>query len=201
MYVRTVYATGDPALLEDSLDALRGESVDMLSGQPGYRGYGLFANRQLGTLTMGSWWDTPEHEAASDTALADRRDTLLVPFAATVVVNRWDVAAAEPGPAVENGGFRLTRFAFGAAGADGVARGFEENGLPALRKIDGYVGAAMLIDRKRSIGVVGTIFADRRAFDASRGAQAAARAAASAASGTVIYGLEEFDVVLLHRPQ
>ncbi|MFJ1795488.1 hypothetical protein [Kitasatospora griseola] len=201
MYVRTVYATGDPALLEDSLDALRGESVELLSGQPGYRGYGLFANRQLGTLTMGSWWDTPEHEAASDTALADRRDTLLVPFAATVAVNRWEVAAAEPGPAVENGGFRLTRFAYDPAAVDGVVKGFEESGLPAIREIDGYVGAAMLIDRERSVGVVGTIFADRQAFAASRAAQAAVRSAASKASGTVIYGMEEFDVVLLHRSQ
>ncbi|MGW4382998.1 hypothetical protein [Kitasatospora sp. NPDC004531] len=201
MYVRTVYATGDPALLEDSLDALRGEAVQLLSARPGYRGYGLFANRRLGTLTMGSWWDTPEHEAASDTALADRRDTLLVPFAATVAVNRWDVAAAEPGAAVENGGFRLTRFAYDPAGVDGVVKGFEERGLPAIRGIDGYVGAAMLIDRERSVGVVGAIFADQQAFDASRGPQAAVRAGVSKASGTVVYGLEEFDVVLMHRPQ
>ncbi|MFD8600305.1 hypothetical protein ACFV1L_35425 [Kitasatospora sp. NPDC059646] len=200
MYVRTVYATGDPALLEDSLDALRGESVELLSAQPGYRGFGLFANRQLGTLTMGSWWDTPEHEAGSNTALADRRDTLLVPFAATVAVNQWEVLAAEPGPSVENGGFRLTRFAYAPDALDGLAEGFEQHSLPAIREIDGYVGAAMLVDRRRSIGVVGAIFADRGAFDASRGPQAAVRAAASRASGTVIYGLEEFDVVTLDRP-
>ncbi len=79
-------------------------------------------------------------------------------------------------------------------------RGFEENSLPAMREVDGYVGSAMLIDRRRSIGAVGAIFADRGAFEASRGPQAAVRAAASRAAGTVVYGLEEFDVVLMDGP-
>lgn len=199
MYVRTAYATGDPALLEDTLDALRGEAVTLLSAQPGYRGYGLFANREVGTLNMASWWDTPEHEAASNTALADRRDTLLVPFAATVAVNVWEVAAAEPGNPVEDAGFRLVRFAYRPDALDGLVRGFEEVSLPEIRKIDGFVGTAMLIDRQKSIGLVGAIFTDRRAFAASRGPQAALRGAATKAAGTVVYGLEEFDVVLLDR--
>ncbi|MEV4558074.1 hypothetical protein AB0K51_13935 [Kitasatospora sp. NPDC049285] len=201
MFVRTVYATGDPALLEESLDGLRAESVKLLSGQPGYRGYGLFANRQLGTLTMGSWWETAEAEAASDAELRERRNTLLVPFAATVAVNTWEAVVADPGQAVENGGFRLVRFAFEPGTLDQVVKGFSESGLSGVREIDGYVGAAMLIDRGKSIGTVGAIFADRQAFEASRGPQSELRSRASKASGTTIYGLEEFDVVLLDRPQ
>ncbi|RKE18039.1 hypothetical protein [Streptomyces sp. TLI_171] len=200
MFVRTVYVTGDPALLEDTLDALRGESVKLLSAQPGYRGYGLFANRELGTLTMGSWWDTTDHEEASDTALAERRDTLLVPFASTVAVDRWEAVAAETGPAVENGGFRLVRFAYDPAKLDGLVRGFTEQGLPEVRKIDGFVGTAMLIDRHKKIGTVGAIFADRQAFEASRGPQAAIRSGVTKEAGSIVYGLEEFDVVLLDRP-
>lgn len=80
MFVRTVYATGDPARLDRTLEGLRAEAVGLLSAQPGYRGYGLFANRELGIITMGSWWESEQAERDSDAQLRGRRAELLAPF-------------------------------------------------------------------------------------------------------------------------
>lgn len=202
MFVRTVYATGNPDRIGQTLDGLRTEALALLTGQPGYRGYGLFADPDLGKITMGSWWDSAEAERNSDAALGARRAELLDLLAGTVTVDAWEVvAAAPPGAAGPGGGFRLTRFDIDPARVDAMAQVFQERALPALEKLDGFVTAAMLVDRTGGRGSVGAIFADQESFAASRGPNADTRAAAIADGGASLRCLEEFDVVLLDRPE
>src|SRR5262249_44747087 len=69
MYVRTTYATGDPARIESSLELLRREAPDLLAQTPGYRGFGLFADREMGKISMGSWWESEQARTKSDLRL------------------------------------------------------------------------------------------------------------------------------------
>ncbi|KJS57180.1 hypothetical protein VM98_02795 [Streptomyces rubellomurinus subsp. indigoferus] len=202
MFVRTVYATGNPDRIEQTLDGLRTEALALLTGQPGYRGYGLFADRTLGKIAMGSWWESAEAERASDAALGERRRELLAPLAGTVTTDVWEaVATAPPGSAGPGAGFRLARTDLDPAKVDEAAARFRDQVIPTLEKSPGFVTGAMLAERSTGRLSVGSIYADQESFAASRGPQADARAQAVAALGATLRSLEEFDVVLLDRPE
>ncbi|MGV9263931.1 hypothetical protein ACWDRR_04605 [Kitasatospora sp. NPDC003701] len=201
MFVRTVYATGDPAELDRALDGLRAEAVGLLSGQPGYRGFGLFADRELGILTMGSWWESEQAQRDSDAQLRGRRAELLAPFAGTVTGDVWEaVVAVRPAQAGPGAWFRMTMFDFDRARADRLAAAYREVSLPALRQNDGYLGGSMLLAVEDERGAVGGLFADRAALVASRGPVARARAEAVAAGGITVRSVQEFEAVLLDLP-
>ncbi|MQS11404.1 hypothetical protein F7Q99_03635 [Streptomyces kaniharaensis] len=200
MFVRTVYATGNPDRIDRTLDGLRVEALGLLTAQPGYRGYGLFADRALGKLTMGSWWESAQAERDSDKELGERRAELLAPLAGTVTTDLWEaVVVAPPGEAGPGAGFRLVRVDADPAKVDMMAEVFRDRALPTLEKMPGFVTSAMLVDRATGRASVGAIFADQESFVASRGPQADARAQAVAAVGATVRSVEEFEVVLLDR--
>ncbi|MFJ1707055.1 hypothetical protein [Kitasatospora sp. NPDC088346] len=200
MYVRTIYLTGDPALADEALEGLKAESVGLLSGQAGYRGFSCFSDRRLGKILLGSWWESEQNERDSYAALRDRRQELLTAFEGTITVARWEAAVARRGDARPGAGFRLVRLEFDPTAADRLVETFEATALPGLETLDGFAGGALLIDRARGLGSVGAIFRDRAALEATRGPQARLRAKATEASGVRVQALEEFDVELLDRP-
>ncbi|MFJ9772204.1 antibiotic biosynthesis monooxygenase [Kitasatospora sp. NPDC101157] len=201
MFVRTVYATGHPDRIEQTLDRFRTEALVLLTARPGYRGYGLFTDRALGKITMSSWWDSSEAERDSEAALAQRRGELLAPLGGTLTIDVWEaLVTAPPGEAGPGGGFRLTRSEVDPARTDEAARVFRDRVLPELEERDGFVTATMLADRATGRLAVGAIYADQEGFEASRGPTADSRAQALAVLGGTLRSLEEFDVVLLDRP-
>ncbi|KQV11930.1 hypothetical protein ASC99_35745 [Kitasatospora sp. Root107] len=198
MYTRTTYATGDPAAIDETLGALRAEAVDLLSAQRGYRGFGLFADRQVGKIMMGSWWESEQARQDSDEQLRDRRAALLAPFAGTVTTDNWEAAAlVPPGAAGQGNGFRMTRFDFDPGRVDQVIETVRDRVLPGLQQVNGFVTGALFVNRAGGRGSVGAIFTD---LAASRGPQAALRARGVADAGVTLRSLEEFEVVLLDRP-
>jgi heme-degrading monooxygenase HmoA len=200
MHVRTTYVTGDPGRIDQALDALLVEAVKLLSDQPGYRGFGLFADRELGKIAMGSWWDTVEHAQGSNEQVRRRRAELLSPFASSVSVMTLEALAYTPNPQVEAGaGFRLGRFQIPPDELDPMAELFQSTTLPAFEGTPGFAGAALLADRSTGLGSVGTIWLSREALTASRGAQSASRAKATSQTAMNVIALEEFEVVLLDR--
>ncbi|MGR6998440.1 hypothetical protein ACU686_10675 [Yinghuangia aomiensis] len=113
MHVRTTYATGDPARIDAALDGLRSEAPGLLQAQPGFRRFGLFADRDLGKILIGSWWDSDHARAASDRQLGDRRRELLAPFAATVATEEREAVSYTPAPQLGPGaGMRMGRLEF-----------------------------------------------------------------------------------------
>ncbi|MCZ0982632.1 antibiotic biosynthesis monooxygenase [Streptomyces diastatochromogenes] len=200
MYVRTIYAIGDPAKVDACVDALREEAPRALAGQPGYRGFALFTDRELGKVLTGSWWESEQALRNSDEQLRERRAAMLAPFANTVTVDSWEAAVFTPPVQVGPGaGFRLTRFEIDPSGADLLVETFRGTTLPTLRAIEGFETAAMLLDRTGGRGSVGVIYADRAALAASRGKQSAARGDAVTTTGVSIRSFEEFEVVTLDR--
>jgi heme-degrading monooxygenase HmoA len=200
MYVRTTYVTGDPGKIDHALDGLLVEAVKLLSDQPGYRGFGLFADRELGKITMGSWWDSVEEAQASNEQVQRRRAELLAPFASSVSVMTLEALAYTPNPQVEAGaGFRLGRFQIPPDSLDRMAELFRSTALPAFEATPGFAGAALLADRRSGIGSVGTLWAGHDALVASRAAQSAARGRATSDVPMNVIALEEFEVVLLDR--
>ncbi|TQF03872.1 hypothetical protein E6W39_18620 [Kitasatospora acidiphila] len=194
MYVRTTYATGDPAKMEQALQRITTESPKLLADQPGYRGFRLSADRELGKLTMGSWWETEEAERSSNEQLGERRRELLEGLAATVTTDVWEVVAVARAHVPAGSGLRIGRLEFDPAKVDHAIRTFNQT-LPKFQEIPGNIGSAVFVDRARGRAMVGTLWADRVALVGSRGPQAAIRGEGVRAGGFRLVSLEEFEVV------
>ncbi|GAA2728574.1 hypothetical protein [Streptomyces nogalater] len=196
MFVRAVYATGDPALLDTAVRSLNSEGRDLLEERPGYRGAGIFVDRGLGKLLTVSWWETEEARHNSDEVMRERREALLEPFAGTVSVANYEAAVFHQ---IEHprqgGGLRAARLEFDPRDADLVVDAFRATVVPRAEALPGLCRASLLLDRERGRAVAGALFTDRAALAASRAAMAGARHEASAKAHVDVTGLEEFEVV------
>ncbi|MDT9697763.1 antibiotic biosynthesis monooxygenase [Streptomyces sp. P17] len=197
MYVRSIYVTGDPAKLDGVAEALRTEGRELLSAQPGFRGMGLFADRELGKLLVGSWWDDEASRQVSYEKLSKRRAELMAPFAQTMTVDNWEAAVARRAETIAPGaGFRLVRMEVEPPDIDLLVETFRDTALPKIEKVPGLAGISLLIDRDRSRAAVGALYTDRDSLVASRGAVAAIRGEATTQARVTTSSLEEFEVVL-----
>jgi heme-degrading monooxygenase HmoA len=202
MFVRSLYITCDPADVGPALDVIAKAVPGMMAEQPGFAGIGVFADRALGKILTGSWWESEQALKDSDEKLRDRREDMLARFVSTITTMNLEAAAySMPAPA-SSGGFRLQRLACQPDAVDLVVQAFKEVGLPRLRAIDGFEGASLLLDRARGMAGISTIFRDMDALAASRGPQAAIRKAAfeQMKGGVQLIGLEEYEVVELDLP-
>ncbi|MEV6838963.1 hypothetical protein AB0N17_31370 [Streptomyces sp. NPDC051133] len=196
MFVRAVYATGDPALLSTAVRALNTEGHDLLEERPGYRGAGVFVDRELGKLLTVSWWESEEARHNSDEVMRERRPALLQPFAGTTAVENYEAAVFHPGHRpVTGGGLRVTRLEFVPADADLAVETFHAGVLPRLELLPGFAGTALFLDRERGRGMTGVLFTDPRSLAASRSGQATVRREGAAKAHVTVIGLEEFEVL------
>jgi len=196
MFVRSIYATGDPTKIDTVIRALNSEGRDLLEDRPGYRGADVFVDRELGKLLTVSWWETEEARRNSDEVMRERRAGLMEPFAGTLAVDNYEAVVFH---AVRHpragGGLRVSRLEFDPADADLLADTFRATVLPRLETLRGLARTALFVNRERGRGMVGTLFADRESLAASRAGQAAARHEGSAKAHVTVTGLEEFEVV------
>jgi len=196
MFVRTVYATGDPAKVDTAIRALNARGRDLLEERPGYRGSGIFVDRELGKLLAVSWWETEEARRNSDEVMRERRASLLEPFAATTAVDNYEAVVFHSVRRPEaGGGLRISRLEFDPADADLLVDTFRASVVPRLETLHGLARTSLLVDRERGRAIVGALFVDRESLAASRGAQASARHEGAAKAHVTVVGLEEFEVV------
>ncbi|MCX4885038.1 MULTISPECIES: hypothetical protein [unclassified Streptomyces] len=197
MFVRTVYATGDPSKVDTALRALNSQGRDLLEERPGYRGSGIFVDRELGKLLAVSWWESEDTRRNSDEVMRERRGSLLEPFAATTAVDNYEaVVFHQVRQPAAGGGLRLTRLEFDPMDADLLAETFRASVAPRLETLAGLARTSLLVDRERGRGLVGALFTDRHSLTASRGAHASARHEGAAKAHVTVISLEEFEVVL-----
>ena len=202
MFVRSMYITTDPADVDPATEVIPKAVPGMLADQPGYQGIGMFADRTVGKILTGSWWETEQALKDSDTNLRDRRTEMLARFVSTITTMNLEAVAYTRPASATSGGFRLQRMAFAPGQGDRIAQAFKEVGMPRLQDLDGFQSASLLMDRERGMAGVGTFFQDMDALAASRGPQAAIRKAAfeQMKEGVQLLALEEFEVVELEVP-
>ncbi|ANP50627.1 hypothetical protein J2Z21_004375 [Streptomyces griseochromogenes] len=196
MFVRGIYVTGDPAKIDTAVRALNSEGRDLLEERPGYRGAGVFVDRELGKLLGESWWDSADARRNSDEVMRTHRQALLEPFAGTLAVENYEAAVVRPVQAPRvGGGLRVTRFEFDPPDADAIADMFRSAVVPRLEALPGLARVTLFLDRERGTGRVGALFTDRAALVASRAGQAEARHEVATKARVRVTGLEEFEVV------
>ncbi|MET9434730.1 hypothetical protein [Streptomyces sp. NPDC006551] len=198
MFVRTTYATGDPAKLDEAVRKLTTEGREPLEQTPGFRGAGVFVDRELGKLMIGTWWQDEEALRSSAERMGQLRSEMLSPFAATLTVDNWEAAVAQRAESVgEAARFRLTRVDFDPSHTDLMVDAFRDGVLPRLQAMPGFLGGSLLIDRAGGRGIVGAIYADRDTFAASRAPAAAMRGEVTTKTRATLRSVEEFEAVMV----
>ncbi|MFG2884303.1 hypothetical protein ACGFYV_18735 [Streptomyces sp. NPDC048297] len=196
MFVRTIYTTGDPAKIDTAIRALNTQGRELLEERPGYRGAGVFVDRELGKLLGASWWDSEAARRNSDEVMREHRPEMLEPFAGTLTVENFEAAVHDRlQPSRIGGGLRVTRIEFDPRDADLIVDTFRTTVVPRLETLPGLAKAGLLIDRERGVGQAGTMFIDRESMVASRAGQAAARHEGAAKAHVNVVCLEEFEVL------
>lgn len=195
MFVRSIYATGDPTKIDTAIRALNTEGRVLLEERPGYRGAGVFLDRALGKLLAMSWWDSEEARRNSDEVMRVRRGALLEPFAGTLAVANYEVAFHGVRHARAGGGLCVAKLEFDPADADLLADTFRTSVVPRLETLAGLAGTALFLDPVHGRGMTSVLFTDRESRAASRPGQAAARHEGAAKAHVTVTALEEFDVV------
>ncbi|MFE0509792.1 hypothetical protein [Streptomyces sp. NPDC058964] len=196
MFVRTVYATGDPAKIDTAVRALNTEGRDLLEERPGYRGAGVFVDRELGKLFAVSWWDSEQARHNSDEVMRERRGDLLEPFAATVAVGNYEAAVFHSVRMPRmGGGLRLARLEFEPADTDLLVDVYRAGVLPRLEMLPGLARTSLFTDREGGRGMVSVLFVDRESLAAARTTLAHVRYEETAKAHATVTGLEEFEVI------
>jgi quinol monooxygenase YgiN len=203
VFARHVYVTGDPRRIDEAIDVVRKDARELLAEQPGFAGVVAFADRDLGKLLVGSMWESEAARAESDERLREQRATMLAPFASSIAVDSYEVAAVHQVRRPEPGaGMRRLLMEADPAQVDRLVDTFKETAIPMLDSIPGFCRAMLFVDRARGRATVGLIYADRDALAASRSAAAGVRAQVTQAAGTQtgVRSLEEFELVLFDLP-
>lgn len=196
MFVRTVYAVGDPQKIDAAIEALSDEGRLLLAAQPGYRGMGLFAARELGKLSIGTWWESEKARRESDEALRTRRAELLRPFATALTIDDWEVIASHRPEQTPSGAcLRLTRSEFDPVDADLAAETLRGMVMERLTPMPGVVGVAIFMNRAAGRSSVAVIYRDHAALAQSRAPAAQLRGDAIGKAHSTVRSVEEFDVV------
>lgn len=197
MFVRTVYAVGDPQKIDAAIETLSSEGRMLLAAQPGYRGMGLFADRELGKISIGSWWESEKARQDSDDALHTRRAELLHPFATAMTIDNWEVVAATRPEQVPSGAcMRQSRMEFDPMDADLAAETMRGMVMDRLKAIPGVIGVAMFMNRSAGRSSIGVIYQDRAALAQSRGPVAQLRDEAVGKAHSMTRSVEEFEVIV-----
>lgn len=197
MFVRTIYAVGDPQKIDAAIEALSNEGRMLLAAQPGYRGMGLFADRELGKLSIGTWWESEQARRDSDEALHTRRSELLRPFATAMTIDNWEViAASRPEQTPAGACMRMSRLDFDPMDADLAVETLRGMVMDRLKSIPGVIGVAMFMNRSAGRSSVGVIYKDRAALTESRGSAAQLRDEAVGKAHSTVRAVEEFEVIL-----
>lgn len=201
MFIRSMYITADPAMVGPALDVIAKEAPGMFAEQDGYQGMGVFADRVVGKILVGSWWDSEQAMQESDARMTDRRAQMLAPFVSTITTTGMENVAYIRPPSMTSGAFRLQRMMFQPSMADMITQVFRETGMARMKELPGFAGTSLLMDREHGMAAVSVIFEDMASMEAARSTQASIRHEAfRRLRGMQLLALEEFEVVDIESP-
>jgi len=186
----------DPLRLADVLKFIEADVRPETENRQGSLGMSLYANPDVGTAVLESFWATHEMLLLNENrGLPDFGDALRH-AAGTVRVERYRVPIFEwdwEGPLDPRAG--LIRVEIDPAKADDAVEAYGDTVVPALAETEGFVGSLLLAGQGTGQLISEAIWRNPQALAASRSAAAAARVAMVESAGGVIRAVEEYGLV------
>jgi hypothetical protein len=198
MYVRATTINADPARLDEGIAFVRDNVVPAVSTLPGNLGLSMFVDRESGTSSVSTAWETEKARADADSVLTPlRAKGIRILGGGTPVTELFELAVidrlrpAEPGFCN-----RITRVTIDPSNVEEAIDAYTSSTLHDLQLLDGYCSAVLLVDRVRGLGVVSVTFDNRAHLEASRPRAEEIRRTGLAKAGAEVSDVREAEIVI-----
>lgn len=160
MYARVLRVTGDPAKIDDGIEAYTSRAAPAFKEQDGYAGARLLINRKTGAGMSITFWHDEETLRASESALSNVRGDTMSRFGAQAPASEnYELVVQNRPKPTEAGNFvRLSSLDGDPAKVDEAIRHFEAEVAPAVTRLSGARGAVLFVDRATGKALVATIW-------------------------------------------
>lgn len=205
MFVRATTINGDPARLDEGIAFVKANVVPAVTSLPGSLGLSMFVDRDTGTTTVSTAWETEKARADADAVLTPLRGKgTRILGGGTPVTELFELAVidrlrpAEPGFCS-----RITRVTIDPSNIEEAIDAYTSSTLHDLQLLDGYCSAVLLVDRTRGLGVVSVTFDSRAHLEASRARAEDIRRTGLEKAGAEVAEVREAEIVIagLRLPQ
>lgn len=201
MHVRYTLITADPERIDDAIAYLASDGRSRLESEPGEIGMSLQVSPDLAVAVLESFWVSHDAMRESERVEAGVRDEAIRLALGTASVERLKRASVTRVGREEGGaGVRHTVYQTNPAALDEAIAGYEDTAVPWLTETDGFVSAALLVDRRSGRQLSQTIWRDIDALVKSRSPAAALRVDAVAATNSAVVALDEYGLVFRSLP-
>lgn len=170
MFVRATTITGDPARIDEGVAFVKEHVVPAVETLPGNLGLSMFADRQTGTTSISTAWETPEaREGAEELLTSLRSKGMRLAGGGTPVTELFELAVIDRLRPAQPGFYnRLTRVTIDPRNIEEAIDAYTSSTLHDLQLLDGYCSAVLLVDRVRGLGIVSVTFDSKAHLEASR---------------------------------
>ena len=154
--------------IDGGVSYLRNEVLPILNSQHGFRGVTASADRSGQELGILSLWESESDRAASDSALGKARQEAVGIVGGDLTVENFEqLAEAIKKPPVAGCALMVTRVSMDPASVDENVAFFKSEVLPQITAQPGFCALRNMIDRSAGRGVVGSVWEDKVAMEAS----------------------------------
>lgn len=172
MHARRIKTKGSPEQVEKARQVIDGTVIPSAKEMPGFAGGYWLTDRNSGEGLTLIFYDTKEHlQATAERAAQLRADATKQIGAEVQGVHEFEVVL-DTGKKVHSGAThaRYVEFEPGPGRAREIVRNLEENVLPNVQKLPGFVGGFWAADLDNGVGFGVTLFDSHANLVASRGA-------------------------------
>ena len=196
LHIRFNLITADPQKLGDSIKFIQNEVRPQVESQPGSLGTTLYADPEPGLAILESFWASDEAMTASEHHLGPSRREAVERVTGTVSVERYQVPVFEfEVPARAGAGLRLTRMDFEPSEVADAVEAYGDTAVPWLAEAKGFCSTLLLVDEHSGHAISETLWQSQEVLASTRSLAAAVRVETVAATGAVIRGVEEYELV------
>ena len=197
MFIRATTIAADPARLDEGIRFTRDVVAPALSAVPGSLGLSMYVDRDTGTSTVSSAWETRGARDAAQAALDPLRARAAGIVGGLPVTDLFELAVLERRRPAEPGFWsRMTRVSIDPHRMETAIDAYRSTTLPALELLDGYCSAALLVDYGRGAGISSVVFDSRASLDASRDQGEQIRRTSTAKAGAEVVDVRESEIVI-----
>jgi heme-degrading monooxygenase HmoA len=196
MYARVLRVTGDPAKVDDGIEAYTSRVAAALKEQDGYAGARLLVDRQTGAGMSVTFWQDEQMLRASESALSGVRGDTMSRFGAQEpAAENYEVVVQHRPQPTEAGNFvRISSLDGDPAKVDEAIRHFETEVVPAVSRLGGSRAVVLMVDRSTGKALVATVWGTQAEVEASADEAKAIAAKAVEVSGASSRKVESFEV-------
>jgi hypothetical protein len=200
MYARTTTVQGDPRAVDDGIAFVRDDVWPAVQQMSGCVGLSMLADRDAGRCIVTAAWATEEAmRASADAVHESRRRAAEVLRAEKVDIAEWEIAALHRVHAAGEGACaRVIWSDADPSQMDRLVDAFRMSLLPRMDDLPGFCSVSLMIDRPSGKVVAAVTYSDRDSLMRSRDLGSTLRDDFSAAMGSQITEVAEFDLAIAH---